>query len=63
MAETLDELCQKATQQRRFPIHGLLRTVARRAMKTPEVYRELCGKVAPRRLVDLLAKCGNSQTH
>jgi Sulfotransferase family len=73
MTETLDELCQKAVGQRRFLIHGLLRTVAhlyageqtvesiamawrwinrRRAMRTGEVYRELCQKVAPRRLVD-----------
>jgi Sulfotransferase family len=28
MTETLEELCQKATQQRQFLIHGLLRTVA-----------------------------------
>ena len=28
IAETLDELCQNATQQRHFLIHGLLRTVA-----------------------------------
>jgi hypothetical protein len=73
VTETLEELCQRATQQRQFLIHGLLRTVAhlyageqtvesiemawrwinrRRAMKTGDVYRELCGKVAPRRLVD-----------
>ena len=73
IAETLDQLCQKATQQRQFLIHGLLRTVAhlyageqtvesiamawrwinrRREMTTGAIYRELCRKVAPRRLVD-----------
>lgn len=73
VTETLDQLCQKATQQRQFLIHGFLRTVAhlyageqtvesiamawrwinrRRAMTTGEIYRELCRKVAPRRLVD-----------
>lgn len=73
IAETLDQLCQKATQQRQFLIHGFLRTVAhlyageqtvesiamawrwinrRREMTTGEIYRELCRKVAPRRLVD-----------
>ena len=73
VAETLDQLCDRATQQRQFLIHGLLRTVAhlyageqtvesiamawrwinrRRGMKTGAIYRELCQKVAPRRLVD-----------
>lgn len=73
VTETLDQLCQKATQPRQFLIHGLLRTIAwlyageqtlesiemawrwinrRREMRTGEIYRELCRKVAPRRLVD-----------
>ena len=73
IAKTLDELCQNATQQRHFLIHGLLRTVAhlyageqtvesiamawrwigrRREMTSGEIYRELCRKVTPRRLVD-----------